>query len=158
MHKVVANFTPIIILSNINKIEILKELYKVIYVPYGVFEELAFGDSKYVFKANDFIKIEEIKNKEAKQFFPAYLHKGEVEAIILAKEINADLCIIDDYLARKHAKSLGLTVTGTLGVLIKAKEKGILKEVKPLLDEMLEKKFYIDKKLYDEVLKICGEK
>jgi predicted nucleic acid-binding protein len=78
--------------------------------------------------------------------------------MILAKEINADLCIIDDYLARKHAKNLGLTVTGTLGVLVKAKEKNILKEVKPVMDEMLEKKFYIDKKLYNEILEICGEK
>ncbi|AIS51845.1 nucleic acid binding protein [Thermoanaerobacter kivui] len=78
--------------------------------------------------------------------------------MILAKEISADLCLIDDYLARKHAKSLGLTVTGTLGVLIKAKEKGLLKEIKPLLDEMIQKKFFIDKKLYDEVLEICKEK
>ncbi|ABY93716.1 MULTISPECIES: DUF3368 domain-containing protein [Thermoanaerobacter] len=155
MRKVVANSTPLIILSNISKIEILKKLYETIYIPSGVFEEVNFtGNSKNY----DFIKVVNIKNKEAKQFFPVSLHKGEIEVMILAKEINADLCIIDDYLARKHAKNLGLTVTGTLGVLVKAKEKNILKEVKPVMDEMLEKKFYIDKKLYNEILEICGEK
>ncbi|KKC28489.1 DUF3368 domain-containing protein [Caldanaerobacter subterraneus] len=155
MHKVVANSTPLIILSNIDKIEILKKLYGTIYIPSGVFEEVNFTGN---FKSYDFIKVANIKNKEAKQFSPVSLHKGEIEVMILAKEINADLCIIDDYLARKHAKNLGLTVTGTLGVLIKAKEKKILKEVKPLLDKMLEKNFYIDRKLYSEVLEICGEK
>ncbi|MGI1691864.1 DUF3368 domain-containing protein [Thermoanaerobacter uzonensis] len=155
MHKVIANSTPLIILSNINKINILEQLYGIIYVPSGVFEEVNFAGD---FKNYDFIKVVNIRNKEAKQFFPVSLHKGEIEVMILAKEINADLCIIDDYLARKHAKNLGLTVTGTLGVLIKAKEKKILKEVKPLLDKMLEKNFYIDRKLYSEVLEICGEK
>ncbi|AIS51844.1 hypothetical protein TKV_c06590 [Thermoanaerobacter kivui] len=65
MPKVVANSTPIIVLSNINKIEILKKLYEVVYVPYGVFEEVSFGDSKDTFKTNDFIKIEKIEDKEA---------------------------------------------------------------------------------------------
>ncbi|TZE80694.1 DUF3368 domain-containing protein [Calorimonas adulescens] len=155
MRKVVANSTPLIILSNISKIDILKQLYGIIYIPSGVFEEVNVTGSS---ESYDFIKVVSIKNEGAKQFFPISLHKGEVEVMILAKEINADLCIIDDYLARKHAKSLGLTVTGTLGVLIKAKEKGILKEVKPLIDKMLQKKFYIDRKLYNEVLEICGEK
>ncbi|MGJ7045846.1 DUF3368 domain-containing protein [Thermoanaerobacterium thermosulfurigenes] len=118
MRKVVLNSTPIIILRNIGRMDLLKQLYENVYIPYGVYEEV----------------------------------------MILAKEINADLCIIDDYLARQLLKSLGLVVSGTLGILVKAKEKGIIKRVKPVVDDMIRKGFYIDKKLYNEILNICGEK
>ncbi|ORX22952.1 nucleotide-binding protein [Thermoanaerobacterium sp. PSU-2] len=155
MRKVVLNSTPIIILRNIGRMDLLKQLYENVYIPYGVYEEVNIVENCQI---EDFIKIVKIKNEEAKQFFPTSLHKGEVEVMILAKEINADLCIIDDYLARQHSKSLGLVVSGTLGILVKAKEKGIIKRVKPVVDDMIRKGFYIDKKLYNEILNICGEK
>jgi len=56
--------------------------------------------------------------------------------MILAQEQGADLVIIDDNAAKKTAKYLGLPVTGTLGVLVKAKHLGIVEEVRPLLSEM----------------------
>jgi len=77
--------------------------------------------------------------------------------MILGNEIKADLCIIDDLLARKYAKHLGFNITGTLGILIKAKEKGILEKVKPLIDELIKNNIYINDKLYRTVLKIANE-
>lgn len=77
--------------------------------------------------------------------------------MILAEEINADLCIIDDLLARKYAKYLGYTITGTIGILLKAKEEGYINKVKPLLDDLLNGGIYIDDKLYDRILKIANE-
>ena len=62
--------------------------------------------------------------------YKAKLHAGEVDVMILAQaDPKADLVIIDDN-AAKTAKYLGLTVTGTLGVLIKAKQSGIISSVK----------------------------
>ena len=59
--------------------------------------------------------------------FRVKLHAGEVEVMILADEMNADLLLMDDNAAKKTAKFLGMTVTGTLGILIRAKkEKYIL--------------------------------
>ena len=75
------------------------------------------------------------------------LHDVEVEVMMLAQEISADLLIIDDNTAKKTAKFLGLTVTGTLGVLLKAKSLKIIKEIKPILEEMLQKDFYIGENL-----------
>lgn len=77
--------------------------------------------------------------------------------MILENEIKADLCVIDDLLARKYAKHLGFNITGTLGILIKAKEKGITREVKPLIDELIKNNIYINDKLYRTVLKIANE-
>lgn len=157
MRKVVVNSTPLISLYKIKKLNLLQELYSKLYVPYGVYEELTV-DGKYDFLTEvDFIIIQKIKNKEAKKIFKTSLHKGEVEVMILAEEINADLCIIDDLLARKYAKYLGHTVTGTIGVLLKAKEKGYIVEIKPLLDDLLNNGIYIDDKLYNTVLKITNE-
>lgn len=77
--------------------------------------------------------------------------------MILAEEIKADLCIIDDLLARKYAKYLGLNITGTLGILIKAKEKTIIPSVKPLMDELIKNNIYIDNKLYNNILELTKE-
>lgn len=157
MRKVVVNSTPLISLYKINKLNLLKEIYGSIYVPYGVYEELSIKDKYNFLNELDFIKIQKIENKEARKFFKTSLHKGEVEVMILAEEINADLCIIDDLLARKYAKYLGYTITGTIGILLKAKEEGYINKVKPLLDDLLNGGIYIDDKLYDRILKIANE-
>lgn len=83
--------------------------------------------------------------------FKTQLHDGEVEVMILAKEKNADIVIIDDANAKKHTKYLNLPVTGTLGVLIKAKRLGYINELKPIIQEMIDKNIYISENL----MKIC---
>lgn len=93
----------------------------------------------------------------AKAMYKTQLHDGEVEVMILAKEIAADVVIIDDANAKKHAKYLGLPVTGTLGVLVKAKQKGYIDELKPILQRMVEKGIYISQSLVELCLKQVGE-
>ena len=72
------------------------------------------------------VHVEQIKDHGEKKMYKAKLHDGEVEVMILAQERNADLVILDDNAAKKTAKYLGLTVTGTLGVLVKGKRQGII--------------------------------
>ncbi len=161
MLKIVVNSTPLIYFSIINKLDILKQLYGKVYVPYGAYEEVCIEGSSRVgsdiLKNSDFLIIEKIKNEDARKFFQTSLHKGEAEVMILGNEIKADLCIIDDLLARKYAKYLGFNITGTLGILIKAKEKGIIEKVKPLIDELIKNNIYINDKLYGTILKIADE-
>ena len=78
---------------------------------------------------------------------------GETETIILAKEINADFVIIDDNMAYRIATNSGLNVTRTLSVLLRAKEKGIIGEIKPILDEMISKGRWYSKRVYRNFLK-----
>ena len=93
----------------------------------------------------------------AKSMYKTQLHNGEVEVMILSKEIEADVVIIDDANAKKHAKYLGLPVTGTLGILIKAKQEGHITELKPILLGMVGNGIYISKNLIDLCLKQVGE-
>ena len=160
MRKIIVNSTPIIILGNINKLSILKEIYKEIIIPKAVFDEISAKSDKAkssLLQNQDWIKILEVKDKTNRKIYQSKLHNGEVEVMMLAQEISADLLIIDDNTAKKTAKFLGLTVTGTLGVLLKAKSLKIIKEIKPILEEMLQKDFYISENLIKIVLKSANE-
>ena len=88
-----------------------------------------------------------------KAMFKSQLHDGEVEVMILAMEQKADVVVIDDQNAKKYAKYLELQVTGTLGVLMKAKQKGYLSELKPVLDVMAQNGIYIKPSLVELCLK-----
>ena len=81
---------------------------------------------------------------------------GEAEAIALASEKNC-LLISDDKQARAAAKRLGVSVIGTAGILIRAKQNGVISEIKPILDNLELNDFFISRALREEVLKIVGE-
>ena len=85
------------------------------------------------------------------------LDRGEAEVIALAQELNADLVIIDERLARRHAKRLGLNLTGTLGVLLKAKRQGLLPAIKPLIDQLRHGGIWLSDALVAEALKLAEE-
>ena len=162
MHKVIINSTPLIALSHINKLNLLKMLYNQVYIPQAVFDEISVKEDSIckiqVKQSLDWIKVLKIKNTMAKEFFKAQLNDGEVEVMILAKEICANLVVIDDKNAKKHAKYLGLNVTGTLGILLKAKQQGIIQEIKPLLMELIDKGIYISDNIINICLKAANEK
>lgn len=161
MRRVIVNSTPLIVLSNINKLDLLKQLYGQIFIPQAVYNEVtAKSDSACLqIKDNlDWINICEIKNIEEKKMYQAKLHSGEVEVMILAQETPiADLVIIDDNAAKKTAKYLGLTITGTLGILLKAKQEGLLNNVSSCIDELLKIGFYISDEIIAMVKEISKE-
>jgi len=88
----------------------------------------------------------------------ADLDRGEAEVIALAQELNADLVVIDERLARLHAKRLGLTLTGTLGVLLKAKQLGHVQAVAPLIDRLRQGGIHLSDVVVAEVLALADER
>lgn len=160
MRKVVVNSTPLIILGKINRLDILRNVYAEILIPRAVFDEVTVRNdeaSKQLKAAGEWIRVEYIKDRSEKKMYKAKLHDGEVEVMVLAKEQNADLLVIDDYAAKKTAKYLGFSVTGTLGVLLKAKEQGEIASVAPLISEIKNNGFYISKEVEQMVLRQAGE-
>lgn len=106
----------------------------------------------------DWIKVEKIRNPIQKKMYEAKLHDGEVEVMILAQEEpKADLVILDDNSAKKTAKFLELSVTGTLGVLVKAKQLNYIEKVKPLMDALIANGFFVTQNVYSMVLEQAGE-
>ena len=159
MLKVVSNTTPLLSLIKISKLNLLKELYTQVIIPEAVFEEMEQGKHKKYYtdiKKAEWIKIQPVKDKNASKYF-IDLDKGEAEVIMLAEEIQADLVIIDELIGRDYARYLKLKITGTLGILLKAKEKGLIKEIKPLLLDMKDKGIWLSDSLIKSVLEIANE-
>lgn len=85
------------------------------------------------------------------------LDTGEASALALALSLPTSLLIIDDAKGRKIAQQLGLRITGTVGVLLKAKAQGIVPAVKPLLNSMQALHFHLSHELVNTILRQAGE-
>jgi uncharacterized protein len=85
------------------------------------------------------------------------LEKGEAEVLCLAKELKAGLVLLDEEKARKSAILAGFTVMGTVGLLLLAKDLGLIKEIRSPLNELQKKKFRISERIITEALKKAGE-
>ena len=159
MLKVVSNTTPLISLLKLSKITLLREIYTKITIPYAVYQEIEAGINKdyyHDFANLSWIEIQKIKDPNALKYF-LELDAGEAEAIVLATELKADILLMDEKLGRLFARNTGIKTTGTLGVLVKAKELGIIKKLKPLLIELTAKNVWISDKLQYEILTRVGE-
>jgi len=155
---VVSNATPIITLSSIDRIDILKHFFDKVYIPQAVYNEIkskrAYG---YQEIDDNFFEVITIKDSFAQDILLNDLDLGEAQTIVLAKELNADIVLIDETIGYNIARSQRLNVKRTLSFLIVAKERGVIDEVKPLLDEMIDKGRWISHRVYRDVLRICGE-
>ena len=87
----------------------------------------------------------------------ADLDWGKAKVLALAQELNADLVIIDERLARLHAKRLELALTGTLGVLLRAKLLGYVKTVEPLIARLRQGGIRLSETVVTEVLALADE-
>ncbi|MBI3604542.1 MAG: DUF3368 domain-containing protein [Nitrospirae bacterium] len=158
---VVVNTSPLIYLSSINKIHILKDLFHEIFIPDAVRKEvLSGGKGSFGFhelKNESWIKAKKIKNTLSKQWLLTDLDEGEAELMVLAEELKAQLIIMDDKLGRRIAHLKGFPVVGTLRVLVNAKEKGIIQEIKPLLNKLKEAGFWFSEDIYRTILKQSKE-
>ncbi|NOQ15718.1 MAG: DUF3368 domain-containing protein [Methyloprofundus sp.] len=156
--KVVANTTPIISLASIGKLELLKDVFGEIIIADAVYNEIkakqGYGYSEI---DTDYIKVQSIKGIAYRDFLLSQLDLGETETIILAKEIDADFVIIDENIAYRIAKSSELNVVRTLSILLRAKEKGLIPALKPLLDEMIIKGRWYSQRVYKTILEQAGE-
>ena len=161
MRKVIVNATPLIALCHVEQLSLLRKLYGEIDIPQAVYDEISAKEDsvcrKEIERSLEWITIRKVKEDGRKQLFKAQLHAGEVEVMMLALEQNADVAVIDDKCAKNFANQLGIPVTGTLGVLMKAKQCGYIDKLKPILEALLEKNVYISQEVITLCLKQVGE-
>ena len=156
--KIVSNATPIISLSSINRIDILQQIFGKVVVSQAVYNEVK-AKRRYGYDDIDspFIEVMSIQGVAYRDLLLSQLDVGEAETIILAKEINADFVIIDENIGYRIARNSDLQVIRTLSILLKAKEKGVIPAIKPLLDEMIAKGRWYSKNVYETCLRKCNE-
>ncbi len=161
MPEIVINTSPWISLSIIKKIDILPKIYKKIFMPEGVVEEIMNNKSKNYGKQElkkcKWIKKTAFKENSYSRKLINDLDKGELEVILLAKELNIKNVLMDETIGRKTAKLQGLKPIGTLGLLVKAKKMKIIKEVKPLINILLKNNIWLSEELISKILKNINE-
>ena len=151
MHSIVISDTSCLIIFNkIGQLEILKKLYdNVITTP-----EVA---NEFSEDLPGWIIIKEVQDKKYQEFLETQVDYGEASAIALAKEIDNPLLLLDDLKARRLAGKLKLRYTGTLGIITKAKQIGVISAVRPLIDRLLLTDFRISENVINELLKLNKE-
>jgi predicted nucleic acid-binding protein len=158
---VVSNTSPISNLAAIGQLELLEQLYGNIIIPPAVYQELInSGDTDpatLAVQTLDWIQTQPISDRVLLETLQTNLDLGEAEAITLAVEINAERLIIDERRGRNEAMRLGLQVTGLLGIVLAAKQQGLIPLVQPILDDLRANSFWIRDALYAEVLRLAGE-
>lgn len=157
MANVVSNTGPLIALAQIVQFDLLHHLFGKIIIPPAVRDEIQDEISVAALTAADWITVQPAQDTLAIQLLKEELDAGESAAIILAKELNADLVLIDERAAARKARALGLHVIGTLGVLLLGKRTNHLSTIKPLLDSLRENDFRMSANLYNQVLHDAGE-
>ena len=159
--KIVINSTPIISLSIIEKLDLLDFLFEEVIVPQAVYTEVVTrGTDKagsVELARSKWVKVEKVLNENTKQSIMLELDEGEAEVITIAKERTINTVVIDEFAGRQYASLLGLNVIGTLGILLSGKKHGFIAELRPLMDTLIKKNRYIDKFLYELMLRQAGE-
>lgn len=157
---VVVNSTPIIALCLIDQFDLLQKLYDRVMIPTAVQAEVSAGGIAGVgvreLREAVWVDIVSLQDPSRADLI-ADLERGEAEVIALAQEQSADLVVIDERLARKHAKRLGMRLTGTLGILLRAKQLGMVMAVEPLIEELRQGGIRLGDDLIAEVLSLAGE-
>lgn len=152
--KVVSNTTPLSSLSKVGALWLLPALFNKIHIADADFKEAKSGDIEL---PNEEFTVHDVRNVTAVEFLLPELDMGEAETIVLAKEIQADVVIIDERLGNKIAREAELNVVGTLTILRFAKERGLIDVVRPIFDAMIANGQWYSHRVYEEFLKSIGE-
>lgn len=157
---VIVNTSPLLYLHQVGCLELLQQLYGTITAPPAVPQELEIGKLQGVdVPAINSIEWIQIRPVASAAIIPAVtdLGQGEAEVIALGLENPGSLLIFDDSLARRIADLYSLKYTGTLGVLVKAKQSGYLSAVAPVITLLRSKGMWLTDKIISDVLKLSGE-
>jgi predicted nucleic acid-binding protein len=157
---VVSNTSPLFYLHRLRHLDLLQKLYQRIIVPEAVVDELRVGrdqgEDAPDIAAYDWIEVRLVRVPQLIRLITD-LGAGEAQTLALALEEPGSVVILDDRLAREVAQLQNIRITGTAGVLLKAKQEGYLSAVKPLLDRLIQLGFRLSDAVKASILKLARE-
>lgn len=149
---IIADAGPIFSLALIDRLDLLNQLFDDIKIPRAVWNEITLHkNTSFYHNIWDFFesRVVDISGFNELTFIMDY---GESEAVVLYKELGADFLLIDDKKARSIAQNLGINCVGTLGLLIKSKEKNLIQKLRPIFLDFLDNKRFFSLNLLNTVL------
>ncbi|GAA4399139.1 DUF3368 domain-containing protein [Nibrella viscosa] len=145
----------------IRLLALLPALYGKVIIPQKVYDELMADDvlANWLSSAHPhWLAIHPVQRSQTVEHLLVDMDAGEAEALTLAQEISADVVLMDDHAGRRIAQELGIPVIGTLGILLAAKEEGLIPAIRPVLVDLTEQtKFWVSESLLNSVLKQANE-
>lgn len=157
---IISDTTPIISLLKAEQLDLLQKLFQEVIIPKAVYNELIsntkFQNEAQIIKECSYIFVEEVIDTKSVNIFRRVtgLDAGESEAIVMADEKKADLLLMDERKGRIVAKQMGLTITGTVGILLQSYDEGLLNayEIRESIYKLKECGIRISDSLYDLIL------
>jgi predicted nucleic acid-binding protein len=157
---VISNTSPLLYLHQVGHLELLTKLYGRVWIPPAVQEELRAGAERGVTVPDpetlEWLRVQPLRDTT---LLPVVidLGAGEAEAIALALAHPGSLLILDDNLGRRIARLNNVTYTGTLGVLVRAKQEGLLTSIYPLMETLRKTTMYLTENLVEQILREADE-
>jgi predicted nucleic acid-binding protein len=158
--EVICNTSPLQYLHQIGQLELLPKLVSRVVVPPAVGKELAEGRRRGLdLPVPEVLPWVDMSAPASEQVIRlvADLGPGETGVLLLALERTDPVVILDDALARRHAEMLGISLTGTLGILLDAKRRGLVPALIPLIDDLQRLGFRLSERTRNAVLCMAGE-
>lgn len=156
----VINASPLIFLSRSGHLDLLHRFYPRILVPAPVFQELmARGESDPTVTAvrtSPWLELHETE-RLPDNVLAWGLGAGESAVLALALQFPGSEAILDDLLGRRCATSLGIPVRGTLGLILLAKQKGVVSSARPIINDLLRGGMFLERRIIDNALRRVGE-
>ena len=146
----VSDASPLIALFQVDRLDLLRNQFGQVFVPPAIELEVA----PSVGLLPSWVQRQPVS---VPPDFLRHLDPGEREAIALAIHLGASFLVIDDLPGRRAATSLGLRVIGSLGLLVRAKQRGLTNEVRPMMDELVSRGLHVSERVYREILFLAGE-
>jgi hypothetical protein len=156
---VIADSSALVALSVCDVLHLLEPLFGEIKVPQAVFDEVNIANKPEAKVLKQFLvgKVTQVSLATLTIEKSNGLGKGELEAIALYKQEAADLLLIDDARAKKTAYINNVEVMGSLGVLLLAKQRGLIATIRPLLDKLSDSDIFVGDNLLERILVLAGE-
>lgn len=155
---IVSNATPLIAFARIGELALLERIVEQLTIPEAVWQEVTGVPDRVgsaAIRQATWIDVKRVSEMPADLL--ALLDRGEAEVIALAEEQGADEVIIDERAARAIAITRGLSVIGSAGLLVRAKDRHLIAEVRPLLSRMHEAGMRYSQRFFDSLLEALGE-
>ena len=158
---IICNATPLIAFARIGQLALLQKVVGTLVIPNAVAREISvYSDIQHGLidlAQEPWISVQTVQSEAQVHLLLPTLDHGEAEVIALALERAAGLVLIDELTGRKVAESLQLTVSGSVGILIQAKQMGEISAVKPFLDEMMQRGIRYSPRFVTAILQRIGE-
>lgn len=159
---VVSNTTPLIGLASVGRFDLLQRLFGEIHIAQAVYNEAVVagreaGGAKREVSAALWIRTVSVQDRLAVEVLLDELDLGEAETIVLARELGADWVLMDEKKGRRKLAELGVKKIGTIGILLKARQIGVLPAIRPDLEQLRQQGFSMSQDVMDAVLRQAGE-